>query len=79
MHWIQWKLNCYTVAANAKLFQIIESMKPKFDLLNQTVEKIQSEVRKILDEYSVERTVTVHRDMCTEPVNNTESNVRLYF
>ena len=62
---------------HCRLFQIIESMEPKFNVLNLTVQKLQSTVRKVLeDRLMLESLGDLHVDMCSESINNTEFKVR---
>ena len=51
-------------------------MEPKFSVLNQTLQKVQSKVRDVLEDHSLEGMGAIQHDLCSESVNITEYNVR---
>ena len=53
-------------------------MEPKFSVLNQTLQKVQSKVREVLENHTLEGTGAIQRDLCSETVNYTDYNVRMH-
>ena len=45
-------------------------------MLNQTLQKVQSKVRDVLEDHSLEGMGAIQHDLCSESVNITEYNVR---